>query len=62
MIEIDKKVFRGNDIRGKVNIDITDEFAYVIGLAFGSYIKENNRSKCVVDMIIVHLALLFVKI
>ena len=26
MIEIDKKVFRGNDIRGKVNIDITDEF------------------------------------
>lgn len=48
MIEIDKKVFRGNDIRGKVNIDITDEFAYVIGLAFGSYIKENNRSKCVV--------------
>ena len=32
MIEIDKKVFRGNDIRGKVNIDITDEFAYVIGV------------------------------
>jgi len=48
MINIDKKIFRGNDIRGKVDIDITTEVAYVLGLAFGSYIKEMNKFKCVV--------------
>ena len=45
MINIDKKIFRGNDIRGKVDIDITTEVAYVLGLAFGSYIKEMNKFK-----------------
>ena len=48
MINIDKKIFRGNDIRGKVDIDITTDVAYVLGLSFGSYIKEMNKTKCVV--------------
>ena len=45
---IDKNIFRGYDIRGIYGEQITENDAYTIGLAFGSYIKQNNYSKCIV--------------
>ena len=45
---IDRKIFRGYDIRGVYPTDITVDTAYTIGLAFGSKIQDLGKTKCVV--------------
>ena len=45
---IDTSVLRENDIRGVYGEGITDEFAYLVGSAFGTYLKNNNKDTCVV--------------
>lgn len=44
----DYSVLRENDIRGVYGKNITDEFAYVVGCAFGTYLKSNNKTECVI--------------
>ena len=39
-MEINEKIFREYDIRGIYGTDLTIEFAYLFGQAFGSYIQE----------------------
>jgi len=46
--EIPKYLFREYDIRGKYDEEIDENFAYTFGLSFGSYIKKNNKDKCVI--------------
>ncbi len=42
------KVFREYDIRGVYPTDIDDNFAYTLGLSYGSYIQEKYNGKTVV--------------
>lgn len=46
--DIQRKIFREYDIRGKYNEDITEDIAYTIGMSFGSYIKDMGEDDCVV--------------
>ena len=46
--DINKNIFREYDIRGVYPFDLTEEKAYTIGRAFGSYIKEKKEKKCIV--------------
>ncbi|HGJ67183.1 TPA: phosphomannomutase/phosphoglucomutase, partial [bacterium] len=39
---MDKNIFREYDIRGIVGKDINEDFAYNLGLAFGTYLKKVN--------------------
>ncbi len=45
---IDKNVFREYDIRGVYPTNINEEFAYVLGRAFGSYVKTKYQGETVV--------------
>lgn len=45
---ISKNIFRGYDIRGIYGDDLTEDVAYTIGLAFGSYIQDKGYTKCLV--------------
>ena len=45
---IDTSVLRENDIRGVYGINITEDFAYIVGKSFGTYLKSNNKDTCVV--------------
>ncbi len=45
---INKFIFRGYDIRGKVPEELDEDTAYTIGLGFGSYIKRLNKKVCIV--------------
>ncbi len=45
---IERKIFRGYDIRGVYPKDIVTSTAYTIGLAFGSKIQDLGKKKCVV--------------
>ena len=45
---IDTSVLRENDIRGVFGKNITPDLAYIVGKAFGTYLKNNNKSNCVV--------------
>ena len=45
---IDTSVLRENDIRGVYGKGITDEFAFLVGAAFGTYLLNNNKNTCVV--------------
>lgn len=45
---MNEKIFREYDIRGIYGEDITEETAYVIGKAFGSYIQEEDHFKVIV--------------
>lgn len=45
---MNEKIFREYDIRGIYGEDITEETAYLIGKAFGSYIQEENHFKVIV--------------
>lgn len=47
-MELNKKVFRSYDIRGIANIDLTEEFAEILGKAFGSYIQEKGEKEVIV--------------
>ena len=45
---INKEIFRGYDIRAIYGTQLTEDTAYTIGLAFGSYIKNKGYDKCVI--------------
>ena len=45
---LNKYIFRGYDIRGKVPEELDEDTAYTIGLGFGSYIKKLGKKNCVV--------------
>ena len=45
---IDTSVLRENDIRGVYGKNITEDFANIVGLAFGTYLKNNNKTDCIV--------------
>ena len=45
---MDYSVLRENDIRGVYGKNITDEFAYTVGCAFGTYLIKNNKKECIV--------------
>jgi|WetSurSiteA1Bulk_404760.scaffolds.fasta_scaffold07099_3 phosphomannomutase / phosphoglucomutase len=42
MIFMEDKVFREYDIRGIAGKELTEEFAFALGIAFGSLLKEKN--------------------
>ena len=41
-------VLRENDIRGVYGKNITEELAFTVGCAFGTYLRNNNKTECVV--------------
>lgn len=45
---MDFSVLRENDIRGVYGKNITEELAYNVGCSFGTYLRENNKTECVV--------------
>lgn len=45
---IDENIFRAYDIRGVYNDDLTDDFAYLLGRAFGSKLRLDNKSETIV--------------
>lgn len=47
---IDKNIFRGYDIRGIYGESLTENVAYTIGRAFGTYIIEHGKNKAIVGM------------
>lgn len=49
MITINKNIFREYDIRGIYGVDFDDEFAYYLGLAFGSVLHSLGKSKTLVS-------------
>ena len=46
--EIKKNIFRGYDVRGIYPDELDEDTAYSFGLGFGSYIKKNGMTKCIV--------------
>ena len=46
--DLDKNVFRGYDIRGVYQKNIDEDFAYTMGLGFGTHIQYLGFKKCVV--------------
>ena len=46
--DLDKNVFRGYDIRGVYQKNIDEDFAYTMGLGFGTHIQKLGFEKCVV--------------
>ncbi len=47
-LNLNKYIFRGYDIRGRVPDELDEDTAYTIGLGFGSYIKKIGKTTCVV--------------
>jgi len=45
---INKNIFREYDIRGVYPIDLNKDVAYIIGRAYGSYIRKFNQNDCVI--------------
>jgi phosphomannomutase/phosphoglucomutase len=45
---IDENIFRGYDIRGIYNDNLTIDVAYTIGLAFGTKLKKENKKETVI--------------
>ena len=45
---LNKNVFRGYDIRGKVPTDIDEDFAYTLGKSYGSFIQDKQYNKCLI--------------
>src|SRR3990167_8093657 len=48
MLKINPRIFREYDIRGLVDKDIDEEFALVLGKAYGTYLKSQNTKDVVV--------------
>ena len=48
MLKINPRIFREYDIRGIVDKDIDEEFALVLGKAYGTYLKSQNTKDVVV--------------
>ena len=46
--DLDKNVFRGYDIRGVYQKNIDEDFAYTLGLGFGTHIQNLGFKKCVI--------------
>ena len=46
--DINPNIFRGYDIRGIYGDDLTEDVAYTIGKSFGTYIKKDGYTKCVI--------------
>lgn len=44
---LDTSVLRENDIRGVYGKNITEDFAFILGKAFGTYLINNNKKECV---------------
>jgi phosphomannomutase/phosphoglucomutase len=42
---INPTIFRGSDIRGKVDKDLTDVTAKIIGKAYGTYVRQKGKQK-----------------
>ncbi len=42
-MNINKEVFRSYDIRGIAGSELTEEFAEILGKAFGTYIQEKGE-------------------
>lgn len=47
-LNLNKYIFRGYDIRGRVPDELDEDTAYTIGLGFGSYIKKIGKTTCAV--------------
>ena len=47
-MKINPEVFREYDIRGFVDTDLNNEFAYILGRAYGRYSKKRNALKIVI--------------
>ena len=45
---VDKNIFREYDIRGVYPINLTEDVAYTVGKAFGSYIQKLQKKKCII--------------
>ena len=39
-MKINKLIFREYDVRGVVDVDLTDETVYLLGKGFGSYLRQ----------------------
>lgn len=46
--EINRKIFREYDIRGKYLEDLNEDIAYTIGRSYGSYIKDMGEVECII--------------
>lgn len=47
-MQVNPVIFRGYDLRGLVDIDLTPELAEHLGKAFGTYLKQRNITEAVV--------------
>ena len=47
-MKVNKGIFRGYDIRGIVGEDLSPEFSYELGKAYGTYLKRQNITEAVV--------------
>lgn len=47
-MKINRQIFREYDIRGTVGTDLSDEFAYLLGRAYGTFAKEHNKNNIAV--------------
>lgn len=45
MIKLNPRIFREYDIRGDVGTDLTEDFAYLLGRAYGTLARENKKNK-----------------
>lgn len=43
-MKLNQKIFREYDIRGTVDVDLSNDFAYLLGRAFATLAKENKRN------------------
>lgn len=48
MVKLNPKIFREYDIRGVVNEDLDEDFAELLGKAYGTYLRDLGTSKVVV--------------
>lgn len=46
--DINKNIFRGYDIRGIYGVDLNENVAYTIGVAYGRYIALNGYNRCII--------------
>ena len=48
---MNESLFKAYDIRGKYPEEINENFAYIIGKSYGSYLKKFlDKNKCVIGM------------
>lgn len=47
-MKVNQSIFRDYDIRGSVGKDLSGEFAYVFGKAYGTFLRQNGASEALV--------------